>query len=128
MDILVPEIAITEKVVRSVGVYLFLPVAFRVAGKRQLGQFTALDLVVLLVISKVLQNAAIGSDNSLGGGLVGVSVIIALNWVVAWLTFRHKRLERMVEEEGITTMSEVGCAILEEDEHVRVIPRRPVPA
>lgn len=127
MDILVPDIAITEKVVRSVGVYLFLPVAFRVAGNRQLGQFTAFDLVVLLVISNALQNAAIGSDNSLGGGLVGASVIIALNWVVAWLTFRHKRLERMVGQESITTMSEVGCAILEEDEHVGVIPR-PVPA
>jgi uncharacterized membrane protein YcaP (DUF421 family) len=128
MDILVPDIAITEKVVRSVGVYLFLPVAFRVAGKRQLGQLTAFDLVVLLVISNVLQNAAIGSDNSLGGGLVGASVIIALNWVVAWLTFRHKRLERMVKKEGVTTMSEVRYAILDEDGHVSVIPRRPVPA
>jgi uncharacterized membrane protein YcaP (DUF421 family) len=160
MSILVPDIAIIEKVVRSVGVYLFLLVAFRVAGKRQLGQFTAFDLVVLLLISNVLQNAAIGSDNSLGGGLVGASVIIALNWMVAWLTFRHKRLERMVEnvptvlvkhgqvlhtnldrehmsmpelraalrKEGIMTMSEVRYAILEEDGHVSVIPRRSVPA
>ena len=110
-SILVPDIAITEKVVRSVGVYLFLLVAFRVAGKRQLGQLTAFDLVVLLVISDVLQNAAIGSDNSLGGGLVGASVIIALNW-----------------KEGITTLSAVHYAILEEDGHVSVIPRRPVPA
>jgi uncharacterized membrane protein YcaP (DUF421 family) len=160
MDILIPDIAITEKVVRSVGVYLFLLTAFRLAGKRQLGQLTAFDLVVLLVISNVLQNAAIGSDNSLGGGFVGASVIIALNWMVAWLTFRHKRLERIVEnvptvlgkhgqvlhtnldsehmsmpelraalrKEGITTMSEVRYAILEEDGHVSVIPRRPVPA
>lgn len=111
MDILVPDIAITEKVVRSVGVYFVLLVAFRVAGKRQLGQLTAFDLVVLLVISNVLQNAAIGSDNSLDGGLVGASVIIALNW-----------------KEGITTMSEVRYAILEADGHVSVIPRRPVPA
>jgi uncharacterized membrane protein YcaP (DUF421 family) len=80
MDILVPDIAITENVVRSVGVYLFLPVAFRVAGKRQLRQLTAFDLALLLVISNVLHNAAVGSDNSLGGGLVGASVIIALNW------------------------------------------------
>ena len=128
MDILVPDIAITGKVVRSMGVYLFLPVAFRVAGKRPLGQVTAFDPVVLLVIRNVLQNAAIGSDNSLGGGLVGASVIIALNRAVAWPTFRHKHLERMVEEEGITRLSEVGCAILEEDEHVSVIPRRPAPA
>jgi uncharacterized membrane protein YcaP (DUF421 family) len=111
MDILVPDIAITEKVVRSVGVYLFLLVAFRVAGKRRLGQRTAFGLGVLLVISNVLQNAAIGSDNSLGGGLDGASVIIALNW-----------------KEGITTLSEVRYAILEADGHVRVLPRRPVPA
>jgi len=94
-----------------VGVYLFLLVAFRVAGKRQLEQLTAFDLVVLLVISDVLQNAAMGSDNSLGDGLVGASVIVALNW-----------------KEGITTLSEVRYAISEEDEHVSVIPRRPVPA
>jgi uncharacterized membrane protein YcaP (DUF421 family) len=160
MGMMVPDIAVAEKVLRSVGVYLFLLVAFRVAGKRLLGQLTAFDLVVLLVISNVLQNAAIGSDNSLGGGLIGASVIIALNWLVAWLTFRHKRLERIVEnvptvlikhgqvlrsnldrehmsmpelraalrKEGITTMSEVRYAILEEDGHVSVIPRRPVPA
>jgi uncharacterized membrane protein YcaP (DUF421 family) len=97
MDILIPDIAITEKLVRSVVVYLFLLVAFRVAGKRQLGQLTAFDLVVLLVISNVLQNAAIGSDNSLGGGLLGAAAIMALNWLVAWLTFRQKRLQRVVE-------------------------------
>ena len=89
MSIPVPDITIIEKVLRSVGVYLFLLVAFRVAGKRQLGQLTAFDLVVLLVISNVLQNAAIGSDNSLGGGLVGASVIITLNWVVARKTSRR---------------------------------------
>ena len=68
MSILVPDIAITEKVVRSVGVYLFLLIAFRLAGKRQLGQLTAFDPVVLLVISNVLQNAAIGNDSSWTAG------------------------------------------------------------
>jgi uncharacterized membrane protein YcaP (DUF421 family) len=107
----VPDIAITERDVRPVGVYLFLLVAFRVAGKRQLEQLTTFDLVVLLVMSDVLQNAAIGSDNSLGGGLVGASVIVALDWM-----------------EGITTLSEVRYAISEEDGHGSVLPRRPVPA
>jgi len=91
MDILAPDIAITEKVVRSVGVYLFLLIAFRLARKRQLGQLTACDLVVLPLISNVLLNAAIGNDTFLGRGLVGASVI-------------------------------------EQDPHVSVIPRRPVPA
>jgi len=102
MDILIPDIAILEKVARSPVVYVFLLVAFRVAGNRQLGQLTAFDLVVLLIISNVLQNSAIGHDASLGGGLLGPFVVIARNWLVAWATFRHKRLQRMVENAPTT--------------------------
>jgi len=97
MSILAPDIAIMEKILRSAVVYLFLLVSFRLAGKRLLGQLTAFDLVVLLIISNVLQNAAIGDDTSLGGGLLGAFVIISLNWLVAKLTYRHKRLQRLVE-------------------------------
>ncbi len=97
MDILRPEIAVAEKVLRSVIIYLFLLAAFRLAGKRQLGQMTAFDLVVLLIISNVVQNALIGNDNSLGGGLIGATVILILNGIVAWLTSRYKQVERVVE-------------------------------
>ncbi len=97
MSILIPEIPVLEKVARSVVVYLFLLVAFRLAGKRQLGQMTAFDLVVLLIISNVVQNAVIGNDNSLGGGLLGATAILLLNAGIAWATFRHKRVERLVE-------------------------------
>src|SRR5215472_8697539 len=90
MNILVPDIAVAEKILRSVVVYGFLLVAFRIAGKRQLGQMTPFDLIVLLIISNVLQNAAIGADNSLGGGLLGAAVIIFLNYLIGWLTFRHR--------------------------------------
>jgi uncharacterized membrane protein YcaP (DUF421 family) len=97
MDILIPDIPVLEKVVRSVVVYVFLLVAFRVAGKRQLGQLTAFDLVVLLIISNVVQNALIGKDDSLGGGLVGATVILILNWLVAWITFRIPRAGRLID-------------------------------
>ncbi len=97
MTLLTPDIPVLEKVIRSAVVYLFLLIAFRLAGKRQLGQMTAFDLVVLLIISNVVQNALIGNDNSLGGGLLGATVILLLNAGVAWLTFRHKRVERLVE-------------------------------
>ncbi len=97
MNILIPEIPVDEKVIRSAVVYLFLLIAFRLAGKRQLGTMTAFDLVVLLVISNVVQNALIGNDNSLGGGLLGATVILVLNAIVAWVTFRYKRVERVVE-------------------------------
>lgn len=97
MNILVPDIAVAEKVLRSAVVYFFLLIAFRVAGKRQLGAMTAFDLVVILVISNVVQNALIGNDNSLGGGLIGAAAILILNAIVAWVTSRHKRVERLVE-------------------------------
>ena len=97
MNLLIPDIPVLEKVIRSAVVYLFLLAAFRLADKRELGQMTPFDLVVLLIISNVVQNALIGNDDSLGGGLLGAAVILLLNALVAWLTFRHKRVERLVE-------------------------------
>jgi len=97
LNILIPDISVAEKLVRSVVVYLFLLVAFRLCGKRQLGQLSAFDLVVLLIISNVVQNAVIGNDNSLGGGLIGATAILLLNLVVAYATFRFKRADRVVE-------------------------------
>ena len=96
-SLFVPEIGVWEKVLRSVVVYLFMLVAFRFTGKRQAGQLTPFDLVVLLIISNVVQNAVIGPDNSLGGGLLGATVILGLNYVVVELTFRSKRLRRLIE-------------------------------
>ena len=92
-----PEVPVAEKVVRSAVVYAFLLVAFRLTGKRQVGQLTPFDLTVLLVVSNVLQNAMIGPDNSIGGGLLGASVLFVLNGLVARLTFHSRRLERLVE-------------------------------
>jgi uncharacterized membrane protein YcaP (DUF421 family) len=97
MDILIPDIPVLEKVVRSAVVYVFLLIAFRIAGKRQLGMMTPFDLVVVLIISNVVQNALIGNDNSLGGGLLGATAILLFNAVVAWFTFRYKGVERIVE-------------------------------
>jgi len=92
-----PEIALGEKILRSVVIYVFILLAFRFTGKRQVGQLTPFDLVVLLIISNVVQNAVIGPDNSLGGGLLGAAVILGLNYVVVELTFRSKRLRRLIE-------------------------------
>ena len=97
--IFIPEISIAEKVLRSVVVYLFLLVAFRFTGKRQVGQLTPFDLVVLLIISNVVQNAVIGNDNSLGGGLIGAVAILALNYVVAEVAYRSKRARRLLESQ-----------------------------
>ncbi len=96
-NLFLPEISVAEKILRSVVVYLFLLVAFRLTGKRQAGQLTPFDLVVLLIISNVVQNAVIGPDNSLTGGLIGAAVILALNYAVVELTFRSKRARRLLE-------------------------------
>jgi uncharacterized membrane protein YcaP (DUF421 family) len=93
----IPDIPFAEKLLRSVVVYSFLLASFRLSGKRQLGQMTPFDLIVLLIISNVVQNALIGNDNSLGGGLVGAATILVLNSLVARVTFRSKTAQRLVE-------------------------------
>lgn len=93
----IPEVPVLERIVRAGVGYLFLLVVFRVMGKRQVGQLTPFDLVVLLIVSNVLQNAMIGPDDSITGGLVGVLTIFALNGMVARATFHSRRLERLVD-------------------------------
>lgn len=98
-EFLLPQIPILEKIVRPLIVYIFLLVVFRIFGKRQLGQMTPFDLIVLLTISNVVQNAMIGGDNSLGGGLIGATTILVANFALAYLTFRFPRFDRLVEGE-----------------------------
>jgi uncharacterized membrane protein YcaP (DUF421 family) len=111
MNFLMPEISIAEKIIRPVVVYLFLLIAFRLAGKRELGQMTPFDLIVLLTISNVLQNAMIGNDNSLGGGIIGALTLFILNGLVSRATFRFPRLARLLEGEPTPLIQ--GGAILE---------------
>jgi uncharacterized membrane protein YcaP (DUF421 family) len=96
-DLLVMQIPLVEKVLRSVAVYLFLVVALRLAGKRELAQLNTFDLVVLLLLSNTVQNAIIGSDNSLLGGLLGAAVLLSVNYAVVRLGFRHPALARTLE-------------------------------
>jgi uncharacterized membrane protein YcaP (DUF421 family) len=88
-----------EKVIRAVVVYAFLLLALRLFGRRELGQFTAFDLVVLLTLSNILQNAMIGNDNSLLGGLVGATVLLTANLVLAYAVFRSRSVQRFVTGE-----------------------------
>jgi uncharacterized membrane protein YcaP (DUF421 family) len=97
LNLFVPEISIAEKVLRSIVVYLFIVVAFRLTGKRQVGQLTPFDLVLLFLLSNVVQNAVIGNDNSLGGGLIGAVTILLLNYAFVEVTYRSKHLRRVLE-------------------------------
>ena len=75
------EIPPTEKILRTLVVYLGLAVIMRLAGKRQLAQLNSFDLIVMLLVSNVVQNAIIGPDNSLAGGLLGAAVLVGFNAV-----------------------------------------------
>ena len=93
----IPDIPIWEKIFRSIVIYLFILIAFRFTGKRQVGQLTPFDLVLLLIISNVVQNAVIGNDNSLGGGIIGAITILTVNWGVVEISYRFKFLRRVME-------------------------------
>jgi uncharacterized membrane protein YcaP (DUF421 family) len=96
-DVLIPTVPILEKIIRPVLVYLFLIVGLRLAGKRELAQLNPFDLVVLLTLSNAVQNAIIGQDNSVGGGMIGATTLLLLNYGVVVLVFRNQQLGTLIE-------------------------------
>lgn len=86
-----------EFVLRGVVVYLFLLVFMRLSGKRQTGQYEPFDLILLLILSNAVQNSMNAGDNSLVGGLISASTLIVCHMLLAWLTFRHAWMERLVD-------------------------------
>jgi uncharacterized membrane protein YcaP (DUF421 family) len=90
-------IPIGEKIARTILVYLVVVILLRLLGRRTVAQLNAFDLVVLLLISNVVQNAIIGPDNSFIGGVVGVVTLLVLNTFVVWGVRRHERIDGWVE-------------------------------
>ncbi len=105
-------VSLLEKIVRPVLVYLFLVIGLRLAGKRELAQLNAFDLVVLLTLSNTVQNAIIGSDNSLFGGLVGATTLLVFNYLVVRFVFAHPRVEKYIEGDADLLMR--GGRLLED--------------
>ena len=96
-DMFVIALPLLEKVIRPILVYLALVVLLRIFGKRELAQLNPFDLVVLLSLSNTVQNAIIGNDNSVTGGLIGAVTLLAANYLVVRFLFRHRRLDQLVE-------------------------------
>jgi uncharacterized membrane protein YcaP (DUF421 family) len=92
-----PGLPVLEKILRPVIVYIALVVLLRVFGKRELAQLNPFDLVVLLSLSNTVQNAIIGEDNTVSGGLVGAVALLAANYFVVRFMFKHRRLDQMLE-------------------------------
>jgi uncharacterized membrane protein YcaP (DUF421 family) len=94
-DLLHSDISYPEKLLRTLIVYAFLIVCLRLAGRRELSQLNSFDLVVLLLLSNTVQNAIIGADNSLVGGLFGAAVLLVVNWALIRTLYRHGRLDEL---------------------------------
>ena len=86
-----------ELVIRSIAVYAFLIFILRISGKRQIGQMAPFDLVLLLILSNAVQNSMSGGDNSLIGGLLIAGVLVGVNFLVGYATYRSKKLEALIE-------------------------------
>ncbi|HEY6892734.1 MAG TPA: YetF domain-containing protein [Rhodanobacteraceae bacterium] len=91
------SLPIAEKVLRPVIIYVFLIASLRLAGKRELAQLNPFDIVVLLTISNTVQNAIIGEDNSVTGGIIGAATLLLVNYVVVRFLYSHEALDRFVE-------------------------------
>src|SRR6267378_4425948 len=101
-DMFVLAVPILEKILRPICVYVFLIVGLRLSGKRELVQLNPFDLVVLLTLSNTVQNAIIGDDNSVTGGIIGASTLLLVNYLVVRFLYRHEKLDRVVEGEPCT--------------------------
>ena len=130
-DMLVIGVPLIEKIIRPVVVYFFLVTALRVFGKRELAQLNPFDLVVLLSLSNTVQNAIIGNDNSLLGGVIGALALLGVNYMVVRFLFRHRRLDQIFEgkpatliENGKIKRKELAKELLTHSELLTVLHRQ----
>jgi uncharacterized membrane protein YcaP (DUF421 family) len=94
-ELLQPGIPILEKLLRTIVVYGFLLIGLRLAGKRELSQINPFDLVVLLLLSNTVQNAIIGNDNSLTGGIIGAAALLLINAIVVRVLYHYGELDKV---------------------------------
>ncbi len=88
---------ILEKILRPIVVYIFLIIGLRLSGKRELAQLNPFDSVVLLTLSNTVQNAIIGDDNTVIGGIIGATSLLAINYLVVRFLYGHRKLDQIVE-------------------------------
>src|SRR5215813_741782 len=96
-DMFALGIPVVEKILRPIIIYFFLIFGLRLAGKREMAQLNPFDLVVLLMLSNTVQNAIIGEDNSITGGVIGAMTLLIVNHALVRYLYGHQALERLVE-------------------------------
>ena len=117
--LIMPGEPIWAKILRAVLVYAFLIVGLRLSGKRELAQLNPFDLVVLLTLSNTVQNAIIGDDNSLMGGLIGASALLLMNYLVVRFMFFHPNVERVIEGDPVCLID--AGTVCEDELHKQLI-------
>jgi uncharacterized membrane protein YcaP (DUF421 family) len=130
-DMFALTVPILEKIARPIIVYVFLVLLLRIFGKRELAQLNPFDLVVLLSLSNTVQNAIIGNDNSVTGGLIGAFSLLATNYLVVRFLFKHRRIDQILEgsptvliENGKIHRSALAKELLTESELLTVCHRQ----
>jgi uncharacterized membrane protein YcaP (DUF421 family) len=96
-DMFVLALPLAEKILRPVVVYAFLVISLRLSGKRELVQLNPFDLVVLLTLSNTVQNAIIGDDNTVTGGIIGATSLLVVNYLVVRFLYNHRSLDQLIE-------------------------------
>src|SRR5215813_13844657 len=96
-DMFVLALPLLEKILRPIVVYAFLAISLRLSGKRELVQLNPFDLVVLLTLSNTVQNAIIGEDNSVTGGIIGATSLLVANYLVVRFLYNHRSLDQLIE-------------------------------
>ncbi|HEY5381521.1 MAG TPA: YetF domain-containing protein [Acidobacteriaceae bacterium] len=121
---------IVEKILRPVIVYLCLIVLLRIFGKRELAQLNPFDLVVLLSLSNTVQNAMIGDDNSVTGGIIGALSLLAINWLLMWVLYRAPKVNQALEgspttliKDGVVDVAAVKSESLTHEELITALNR-----
>lgn len=119
---------IFEKILRPIIMYLALIVLLRIFGKRELAQLNPFDLVVLLSLSNTVQNALIGDDNSVTGGLIGAVTLLTVNWIVVRVLYSSPKLdhalegnERILIQDGKVNPDAMRRELLTEEELLAVV-------
>ena len=97
LHFVLPDVNWVELIARGVAVYVFLIVVLRIAGRREMGQLSSFDLVLLLILSNAVQNSINAGDNSLGGGMISALTLIVLNGFVAYAAYKSRWFDRLIQ-------------------------------
>lgn len=104
-------------ILRSTCIYLFILIGIRIFGKNQLSQLNTADVILLILISNAVQNAMVGQDTSLLGGIVAASALFILNFVLKKAMFKSPKLKKIIEDEPLVLVKD---GVINEKELARV--------